>query len=343
MITLLAVAFGQVELEVVAEGLESPADLAFVGGALVVAAKDQLIVLDGKGGQTPWMAVPCATGERCRVTGVAADAAFKKTGRVFVAVQRVAPDGKSVRVDVDAWRTDARKPAGAEPLGRETTLLSATAGSTDHVRADLAVSPDGDLYVALGDAARAGDPDDNGQNRATHWGAVHRLDPDGTAPYAADGNPGGGGLPTVFAWGVRDPYVAVAASGDVIVADRGRFEHELSLAPAGANLGWRRTEGSVCREKPCPDGLKAPFLTMTRQEAGDHWRGGVVPAKGPWAGKVLFATANDVRAAVPGQPESEKVVDLRGFASAITASDDGQVYAASMLTGKVYRLKPAGP
>jgi glucose/arabinose dehydrogenase len=111
------------------------------------------------------------------------------------------------------------------------------------------------LYLAIGDGGdscdRHGSPG-NGQDRASIFGKIHRLDVDGTAPYAAPGNPftGAGELRTIWSYGLRNPwrFTFDRMTGDMYIGDvgQGAFE-EFDFAPAGTsgqNFGWRPLEGN---------------------------------------------------------------------------------------------------
>ena len=57
----------------------------------------------------------------------------------------------------------------------------------NHNGGQLAIGPDGDLYVGLGDGGGADDPDGHGQDLQQYLGKILRVDParaSGGAPYA---------------------------------------------------------------------------------------------------------------------------------------------------------------
>jgi hypothetical protein len=114
----------------------------------------------------------------------------------------------------------------------------------------------GMLYVGVADGGSGGDPLNLAQNPASPFGKILRIDPLGI--NAASGkygipadNPfvgeGGGTLGEIYVTGLRNPgrFGWDPANGNLFVADIGQNAiEELSLAPAGANLGWNVWEGS---------------------------------------------------------------------------------------------------
>jgi glucose/arabinose dehydrogenase len=131
-------------------------------------------------------------------------------------------------------------------------LIAAPDGEGNHNGGTIAFGPDGFLYVGMGDEGGGcdehGDPG-NGQSLDTLMGKLHRLDVDNVAgDFAAAGNPfeGGGGLPQIWAYGLRNPwrFSIDAPSGDIYIGDVGQNQiEEVNIQPGtstGAeNYGWR--------------------------------------------------------------------------------------------------------
>ena len=159
-------------------------------------------------------------------------------------------------------RVDAFEREGTGLGDRRRTLLSQPQPFRNHNGGDLAIGPDGLLYIGFGDGGSRGDPLDAGQDPTTWLGAVLRIEPtpDGLEPYAVPpDNPfvaGEGespaGTPEIFLIGVRNPwrFSFDRVTGDLWIADVGqdRYEEVTVLLAAnggglGANLGWRLREG----------------------------------------------------------------------------------------------------
>ena len=317
----IGLALAGVELEVVAEGLTEPAHLGFLGEGLVAASGSQLLLLKEGG---PVSLVGC--GPSCTVTSFAAAPDFAESGRLYVvSVDRSRPDPV---LTLRAHTTDPEAEVGTVPLVAGEILFQTAAPSDHHLGGSVVVDESGAVYLALGDGSKAGDSGGHAQDPSTPWGAIHRFVPG--MPPAAN---------TVWATGVRDPWLLALPGGQLVVADTGRFTHELSLARQGSNLGWPLDEGGVCRKRPCPPSITAPFLTVGTKEAGAHWHLGAAPLAGPFAGRILFADSDHVRSMPIPSGRPDPVVPVRGFASAFATDPEGEVYVASRLTGKVYRLK----
>lgn len=119
-----------------------------------------------------------------------------------------------------------------------------------------AASPEyGLLYVGFADGGSGGDPMNHGQNLASPFGKILRIDPLGT--NSANGKYGvpasnpfvkqAGALGEIYAYGLRNPqrFSWDPKTGQMYVADIGQnIVEEVSPVTAGANLGWNTWEGS---------------------------------------------------------------------------------------------------
>lgn len=111
------------------------------------------------------------------------------------------------------------------------------------------------LYVGIGDGGSGGDPLGNSQKLSSAFGKIFRIDPVGR--NSANGkygvptsNPFIGRadvLPEIYAYGVRNPqrFGWDPANGTMYLAEIGQnIVEEISVVPAGGNLGWNIWEGS---------------------------------------------------------------------------------------------------
>jgi glucose/arabinose dehydrogenase len=185
----------------------------------------------------------------------------------------------------DAQRADADS---------ATLVLSQPQPYPNHNGGQLAFGPDGYLYLGLGDGGAARDPHGNGQDLDTWLGKILRLDVDSALPYAlpAD-NPfvAGGGLPEIWAYGLRNPwrFSFDRRSGDLFIADVGQGSwEEINFQPAAEkaarNYGWSIIEGSHCMQSGCkPQGFSLPVAEYDHSSGcsvtgGYVYRGSSLPA-----------------------------------------------------------------
>jgi glucose/arabinose dehydrogenase len=113
------------------------------------------------------------------------------------------------------------------------------------------------LYVGAADGGSGGDPLQLGQSLRVPFGKILRIDPLGrnsangkygvpaSNPFASDGD--AATLGEIYVSGVRNPqrFGWDSRNGNLFVADIGQdIVEELSVAEAGANLGWNQWEGS---------------------------------------------------------------------------------------------------
>ena len=149
----------------------------------------------------------------------------------------------------------------------------------------LRFGPDGMLYLGLGDSERPRDA----QHLRNLRGKIIRIDVRAASeeePYRIPpDNPFvgvDGARPEIWAYGLRNPWrMSFTENGVLVVADVGHtsFE-EVSVATAGANLGWPVFEGFSCQDEPaaCEElaGTTMPLVTYGR-DAGCAIIGGEHP------------------------------------------------------------------
>ena len=240
-----------------------------------------------------------------------------------------------------------------------TEILFVDQPYSNHNGGLVTFGPDGMLYVGLGDGGSGGDPDGNGQNRATLLGTLLRLDVDGGAPYAipAD-NPfvGQTGVrPEIWAYGLRNPwrYSFDRATGDLYIGDVGQStREEVDVEPAGSgggrNYGWNIMEGTICYGGgTCQtQGLTLPVLDYPHTDGcsitgGYVYRGTAVPAL---AGRYLYSdyctgwmrSFTLVGGQATDQQEWPALSPGTGVSS-FAEDGRGEVYVMT-LAGKLYRF-----
>jgi glucose/arabinose dehydrogenase len=211
--------------------------------------------------------------------GIAADPDFARNRRFYL-YATVEKDGRPVN-QLSRWvlSEDARS------ARQEKVLLDGIAAERYHDGGRIRFGPDGYLYVGTGDA---GEPK-RSQDPKSPNGKILRVTTDG-AP--APGNPFPASL--VYVLGVRNVEAFDwRDDGSLVVADHGpsgemgrRGHDEVSVARAGANLGWPDVYGCEARSGMVPPILSAGDAAMP-PGGGALYRGNAVPA---WKGSFLVGT-----------------------------------------------------
>jgi glucose/arabinose dehydrogenase len=222
--------------------------------------------------------------------------------------------------------------------------------------------PDGFLYIGLGDGGSGGDPQGNGQSRATLLGKILRIDVDHGDPYAVPpDNPFVGQQGTrgeIWAFGLRNPwrFAFDRPSGLLFIADVGqnRFE-EVDVVQAtrgGVNFGWNTMEGSSCfLTASCnQQGLDLPVVTYDHSNGacsitGGHvYRGAALPEI---AGRYFYSDycAGFLRSIRydNGNATEQRSWDVGSIGSITSFGEDaaGDTYMTSS-NGRVYRIVRGG-
>ena len=155
----------------------------------------------------------------------------------------------------------------------ELTILEAPQSRKWHYGGAIRFGSDGMLYLGIGDNTSP----EKAQSLDTLFGKVIRIDVRGATPEqpyrAPPDNPFAANpeaLPEIWAYGLRNPWrMDFAPDGRLFIADVGHYtQDEVSLAAAGANLGWPICEGNACEDgtDADTDGLTAPIYTYGKED-----------------------------------------------------------------------------
>ncbi|HEY6005092.1 MAG TPA: PQQ-dependent sugar dehydrogenase [Anaeromyxobacter sp.] len=270
-----------IRVERVAAGLTVPWGLAFLpGGDALLTERPGRIRLLRAGKLEPAPVATLDVGEQGEggLLGIAADPRFAENRRFYV-YYTGSKGGRNVnRLVRFVLAADGRS------AREDRVLLEGIAAESYHDGGRIRFGPDGMLYVGTGDAGRP----ERSQDRGGPNGKILRLTTDGAA---APGNPFPGS--PVFVLGVRNVEAFDwLDDGSLVIADHGpsgemgRSGHdEISVARAGANLGWPDVYG--CQAK---DGTVSPLLAFRQSMppgGGSVYRGDAIPA---WKGSFLVGT-----------------------------------------------------
>jgi glucose/arabinose dehydrogenase len=159
-----------------------------------------------------------------------------------------------------------------------------------HYAGNVAFGPDGYLWVSMGDGA---DSRAQAQDPTTPYGTIVRIDVDTGDPYSVPAdNPfvDGGGMPDVWAYGLRNPWRFAIDPVDrlIYIGDVGHADQEevdvVSIDESGYNFGWSDMEGTRCfHQQDCdPANYTSPVITYSHEEGlsitgGYVYRGDEIP------------------------------------------------------------------
>ncbi len=221
------------QVETVAEGLDTPWDLAFApdGRIFFTERPGRLRVIEGGRLRPEPVATIPEVVERGEggLLGLALDPDFAGNGHLYLYHTYSGSDG-GLRNRVVRYTLADR--AGARGLTEPRVILDDIPAAAIHNGGRIAFGPDGKLYVTTGDAAAPA----LAQDRDSLAGKILRLNPDGSVP---DDNPFPGS--PVYSYGHRNPQGLAwqPGTGQLYATEHGPSAHdEVNLIAPGDNYGW---------------------------------------------------------------------------------------------------------
>ena len=355
--------------EVVTGGLASPLLVTNAGdgsGRLFVVeqAGRIRIVRDGRLVGEPFLDIAgrISSGGERGLLGLAFHPGFPDDPRFFV--DYTDRDGNTV-VSSFTVAGGLGSTADRADAGSERILLRVVQPFPNHNGGGLAFGPDGELYVGTGDGGSGGDPEGNGQRLDTLLGKLLRIDvdaPSGGRPYGIPADSpfaAGGGLPEIWAYGLRNPwrFSFDSATGDLWIGDVGQDRYEeidrtRAGTPAPVDYGWNRMEATHCFDpgSGCDrTGLALPIAEYGH-DAGCAVTGGYV-ARGSEAGPLVgvylfgdFCTGRIWGLDANGPDRQEPVLLLESGRSISSFGEDesGAILLTDLARGELVRLGPGG-
>ncbi|MFN2241562.1 MAG: PQQ-dependent sugar dehydrogenase [Anaerolineae bacterium] len=355
----------RLELQLVADGLDTPVGIANAGdgsGRLFILEKVGRIRVwqDGELLAAPLLDITDRVGSAENeqgLLGLAFHPGYARNGLFYVNYTDRQGDTVISRFSMPSgW--DTASPPVAEP-GSEMTLLTLDQPAANHNGGHLAFGPDGYLYIGTGDGGGAGDRYGNGQNGATLLGAMLRLDVDSGAPYAVPpDNPFVGNASVrdeIWALGMRNPwrYAFDRLTGDLYIADVGQNVYEeVDLQPAsqggGQNYGWPIMEASHCfpADSQCDQtGLTLPLIEYDHTQGcsvtgGYVYRGEDFPGfQGVYVfGDYCSGRIWGVRGQAAGDPQVIQLARADVQLSSFGEDERGELYLLDMGNGRLFKL-----
>src|SRR5215470_5153246 len=273
-------------LSPVVSGLTNPVDLQFPNdgtGRLFVVQQPGSIRIGNNGTllATPFLDITPKvnfSGEM-GLLGLAFHPQFAQNHKFYVHYDQMV--GSQIQSVIAEYQVSAADANQADPAS-ERILLTVNQPFPNHKGGQLVFGPDGFLYIGFGDGGSGGDPLGNGQNLQTLLGKMLRIDVDHTSsglqyaipadnPFAA-----GGGLPEIWAYGLRNPwrFSFERDTGRLFVGDVGQDKYEeIDILQRGGNFGWNVMEGMHCFNPATGCNLMSLVLPIAEY---DHTEGDAV-------------------------------------------------------------------
>ncbi len=243
-------------LQPFASGLVEPTDIANAGDErlFIVEKGGRIQVLDARGNKLPTpflnIASKLSAGSERGLLGLVFHPDYASNGYFYVNYTNTSGNTTIARYSVDPSNPNLALASS------EFIIMTINQPFSNHNAGDLNFGPDGYLYIAMGDGGSGGDPGNRSQTKTNLLGKVLRIDVDGGSPYAIPpDNPFVGDpsyAPEIWALGVRNPWRCSfdALTGDYWIADVGQdLWEEINVQPAsstgGENYGWRCYEGNA--------------------------------------------------------------------------------------------------
>ncbi len=364
--TALLSAQVKIQLENFATGFNKPVDIAHCGDSrlFIVEQRGIITILDSLGNKQnqPFLDIDArinSNGNEQGLLGLAFHPNFAQNGWFFVNYSQNNGDTRISRFTAQLGST----PFIADP-NSEKILLEIDQPYSNHNGGGTKFGADGYLYTSLGDGGSGGDPQNNGQKKATYLGKMLRIDVNlDTIPYykvPAD-NPFVGQTayyPEIWSIGLRNVwrFSFDRLTGDMWMGDVGQNEwEEIDFEPAnkgGRNYGWRCYEGThAYTTSGClPDSVMTkPIYEYSHASVngcsvtgGFVYRGSKYPAM---YGQYIFADYCSGRfwRSVPnsnGTFTTSVLANLTAYEYSSFGEDyKGELYVAAHSTGKIQRIK----
>jgi glucose/arabinose dehydrogenase len=349
---------GSLKLTTIASGFTTPVYVTQPAGETRMFVVEQVgrirIISNGAVLATPFLDArasslgdpPMTDGEQ-GLLGLAFHPQYASNGRFFVFYNRRSSDPFTTGSQGDIVVAEGARSSNADVASPTLKPLFVIPQTHGHTGGMLGFGPDGNLYIASGDAT---DPT-NSPNPNSKYGKILRVDVGSAAPATPNL------VPAVAYLGLRNPwrFSFDRANGDLYIADVGEhLREEIDYVPAGTtavlNFGWPTMEGTLCSATGCSmTGLTLPVYDYGR-DAGQVVIGGFVYRGSKISclrGRYLFADYNSggfwsfllSSGQATGLLDHTNQINMREISS-FGEDAAGEIYVTVLDPGVVYRLDP---
>jgi glucose/arabinose dehydrogenase len=235
--------------------------------------------------------------------------------------------------------------------------------NANHNGGELHFGPEGYLYLSTGDGGGSGDVPNNAQNTAVLLGKMLRfaVDTSSVAPYytiPAD-NPFGN---EIFAYGLRNPFrwSFDRLTHDMWIGDVGQdsfeeIDHRLADSTRGTNYGWRCYEGTnAFNTGGCGPiaNYTFPVFTYPTANPSSAVTGGAVYRGETYLSLQGYYLATDFYSGSFYKIKYDSLTHIYDTSSQVITptgisdfgeTEDGEMFAACLNNGSVYRIVSDGP
>ena len=342
---------GKIKVETLATGLNHPWGMAFLpdGRMLVTERAGDLRIMAADGTLSePLTGVPKVVAEgQGGLLDVALDPNFGENNIVYLSYSEPGEGGAGTAV--------ARGRLGEAGLEDVQVIFRQMpkVGGGNHFGGRLTFTPDGKLFVTLGERFKF----DPAQDLTNHLGKIVRINPDGSVPPDNPFISQKDAQPEIWSYGHRNPEGAAIhpETGKLWEIEFGpQGGDELNIPEAGANYGWPVVSWGVHYDgKSIPDPPTHPEFA----DAIRHWTPVISPsgitfytadAIPEWKGNLLIAGLSSqaiVRLSLDGETVTgEERIPMNVRIRDVAQAPDGTVYVLTDEDdGKVLRLSAEGP
>src|SRR5438876_1316256 len=326
-----------------AHGLNKPTVIAFAPNVDIYIGEQPGNILIYRGGTvlpTPVITLNTDSSAEKGLLGLALDPNFATNGYMYVSYTTLDEHAQLSRLTV----VNDIASLSSEQVYKKGNQLQ----NPHHSANDLHIGPDGKLWWAVGDNVPS---ISNAQTLTNIYGKILRFNLDGTIPSDNPFLNIPGAVPSIYAYGLRNPFrFTFLPNGKAMAADTGsNYWEEMNTIQPGGNFGWDFYEGN-CGSCGSINPVYAygHLPTDGAVSAIAAYSGSVFPKQ--YNHVVFFGDYNrgDIEAVTFDPTYNTEISDNVFDSSAGTIADlqegpDGNLYFVSIFEGTFSKISPTGP